>query len=286
MSEGQGFTAEAANLLGDLGSPAYTPAVEDVSTAMDEEKKEPAKASVHEQPKPSAEESAASEPEAQEAKDATSELDSLRIQVKQLQVLLQQSMQQQQGQQAQLPQQPQAAQEVPFIDVASDDAFEAALSDPKAFNALLNNVAKAAVAQARESLFRELPGLINNQVTTYQTVQGKVAQFYANNRDLYDVGVASDYDRQQRAQLIATVANRVSAANPQWTIDQVFQESERLLREQLGIKKATPQAPPAPQQSRDKRAPAFAPAPKARAAQSAEPGVTDFQAQVKDLLGG
>jgi hypothetical protein len=150
---------------------------------------------------------------------------------------------------------PAAAAPVP-TDWVTQEEYEAAMVDPKAFNQVLGRVAERATARALEQVFQYMPQAINENVQYQVSVQTMAADFYKVNDDL-----------RPFAPFVGVVSNELQGQHPDWDWTKLFQETEKVARERLRLpKRQIPAAGAQPQR------PAFAKAGARPAVQPATQG--------------
>jgi len=193
--------------------------------------------------------------------------------------------QQQPPQEQPVQQQAVAYQELPFV---SEEEYEAAITDPKAFNKVLNKVYATAFNHAAQAVMQNMPQVINNQVTQQQTVQQAAQTFYADNQDLYTVNIADDSARVARAEFISQKANEIQAKNPGIPYHEILSRTEQEVRRILGISKtnsAPARALPSREQAAQRPAPVAAPKTRVASSNQAQPGKKSFAQIYKETLG-
>lgn len=110
------------------------------------------------------------------------------------------------------------------------DELEDLIKDPKTFNKLLNDVYRKGVeisnTRSNESMLLAAPGIIKQQVSEQIALQRSVTRFYETNEDLVPY-----------KKTVAAIANKVASENPEFTLKEVFKETEKLSRARLKLAK-------------------------------------------------
>lgn len=106
----------------------------------------------------------------------------------------------------------------------TDEDIDDVLADAGKFNAMMSKAITAAVQQAVGHVTDTIPGAVSGVVTQQFDIRDYVKTFYEENTDL--VGVKKT---------VGTLANEVQAANPDWTLNQIFTETAKKTREALGM---------------------------------------------------
>jgi hypothetical protein len=127
----------------------------------------------------------------------------------------------------------QAKQETPEQDVPIEiedfitDAEMAEIqSDPKKMNEILLRVYKRARVDASSDVLQRIPEIIQASTSRQVTLQESVRRFYEENADL-----------RNHAQYVGFVANQIRSKNPEMPLDQLFKETEQVVRKNLTITK-------------------------------------------------
>ena len=125
-------------------------------------------------------------------------------------------------------------EEVDFLEGAT---IETIAENEGAFNKLLNKIYQRArldgrkeALAAQERTLKAIPEVVKTSVEQQTTLSKKAAMFYVANKDLAQFKGA-----------VASVAQEVSGQHPDWSVDQVFEETERETRRRLGLKKTAEQ---------------------------------------------
>jgi len=112
----------------------------------------------------------------------------------------------------------------------SQDDLDNVTSDPKAFNAMLNNIYKKAVEKghslAVENIMRSAPDIIKSQIVQQMTITRAVTKFYDDNKDL------APYKKT-----VASIANAVAAKYPDQPLHKILAATEKIARQRLQLKK-------------------------------------------------
>ena len=173
--------------------------------------------------------------------------------------------------------QTQMPEEIAFV--TGDDAHTDILSDPKAFNAILNKVYQASL----ETTYRNVMPVVNQVVAESLEVHSRARNFYDDNPDLA-------VDPRIKG-LVAQTADGIQKANPGMNLDQVLQETSKQVRQRLNMPKPVAQvrsgvqaaaAPVAPKPPAAR--PAFATPNTTRRPLGQAKGVTDLEAEIAELL--
>lgn len=118
-----------------------------------------------------------------------------------------------------------------FFTGTSDD-LEDLTRDPKAFNALLNSIYKKATEQghslAIESFMKSAPQIMKTQVAHHVAMKGAIDNFYAENEDLVPY-----------KKVVAGLATKIAAANPELTFPKLLKATEQVARKKLSLMKKT-----------------------------------------------
>jgi hypothetical protein len=152
----------------------------------------------------------------------------------------------------------------PMTFVSKEEA-DAIADDPTKINDVLNKVYQKGI---QESLIRVLP-IMSSQIQTSLALHTMVQGFYQDNPDL-----------QPYKDVVGFVANRVQAEHPDWDLVKVFQETERISRERLRLKRE--QEASSPKKAKPAK-PAFVPK-KMKSRPTAPPKVSDMQKDMWELL--
>ena len=153
----------------------------------------------------------------------------------------QQATQQQQTTETVQPQVPSISAEQ-VHDFVGERDLDSVLADKNEFNKFMTEFAVAVTQNAVQRSYQSLPQMVNAQVQSQQTLQTYVTEFYKENEDLAAV-----------KKTVGGVANQVAAEHPEYSLNQVFEETATRTRKLLGLEKKakgeqpsdTPSDPPA-----------------------------------------
>ena len=133
----------------------------------------------------------------------------------------------------QTPQAPAAEEETPntltqaeVYDFVGDQDLDAILSDKTQFNTFLSGVINSAMNTAVAQVHQGLPSAVSAQVQQQNGMQIVVDGFYKENADLLPV-----------RKTVGTVSNAVAQEHPDFTLEQVFEETAKRTREMFGLTK-------------------------------------------------
>ena len=142
-------------------------------------------------------------------------------------------------------------------------------SSPENFNKLLltvyNNALEEASKLTVERIYSGLPQIMSQYVTQHISMNRLVDDFYTANADLVPV-----------KRTVTALANEISAEHPEYTTQQVFDETAKRTREVLKLQQVTP--PPV----RGAK-PAFVP-PKGSRSRTPAPVLSDIERGVMELI--
>jgi hypothetical protein len=110
----------------------------------------------------------------------------------------------------------QARQVLQFL--PSEELFDEALKSKDNFNALLTAVRNSAI----EASLRMMPQLATQIVDHKIAITETVKDFYRDNKDLVPY-----------KQFVGYTTNEVAAQHPDWTLSQILEETEKVVRERL-----------------------------------------------------
>jgi hypothetical protein len=111
--------------------------------------------------------------------------------------------------------------------IPDNEKFDVAMSDAKNFNALLTSVVNTAV----ERSIRVMPQIMSTLVDHQMTLKSAVTDFYRVNDDLVP-----------HKKYVGFVANEVTAAHPDWELENVLKEVEGQVRGKLGLARSSSQS--------------------------------------------
>jgi len=123
---------------------------------------------------------------------------------------------------AQQQQQADAAKRQVLNFLPTEEAFDEVLKNKDSFNAFMTAVVNVAV----ERSLRVVPSVVVPMINNEYTLRTSVNDFYKDNKDL-----------KPHQKYVGFVANEVTAQNPDWGVVEVLQETEKLVRERLKMKK-------------------------------------------------
>lgn len=109
---------------------------------------------------------------------------------------------------------------VPGRFVDTDEAIDEALKDVDSFNGLMQKVAAYAVEQVLSSVPKLVVQLTDQQIVFRQAAK----EFWDNNKDLVD-----------KKSFVTFVTNDLAQHHPEWSLDQLFTESEKEVRKRLNL---------------------------------------------------
>lgn len=127
--------------------------------------------------------------------------------------------------------------ETPTLEIGDEQFFsgteedlENLVSDPKAFNTMLNNIYKKGVEKAHtlavENILRSAPDIIKTQIVQQMTLTRAVTKFYDDNKDLVPY-----------KKTVASIANQLAAKYPDAPLPKILAATEQLARKRLQLKK-------------------------------------------------
>ncbi len=129
--------------------------------------------------------------------------------------------------------QQQAPAITPLEDILTEEDIEKAYSDPKVFNNALRKVYEKAIQDASQVALQQQMPALQQYVGQQIYMRQKADEFYQKNQDL-----------AKHRQFVGHVAQKVVQENPTMTIDQMYSETEKRARKELGlIKKNGPAQP-------------------------------------------
>ena len=103
--------------------------------------------------------------------------------------------------------------------------FDDVVSDPEIFLKVLGNAIQLGNSQTIETVYRNIPGIVNAQVTSQSSLNSAIKDFYTDNPDLEPV----------RA-YVGKVANELAAKNPDWNVAKLFEETAITTRTALKLR--------------------------------------------------
>lgn len=150
---------------------------------------------------------------------------------------------------------------------------EDVLTDKDKLNQMLNAVHQAAVVEATQRLVLSVPDIVAAQVQQQTALRQSVESFYTKHPHL------SGFKRT-----VAAAATEISASNPDWSVDQVFEAAAAKATELIGLQQQVSGSTPAAPVGQPLKAPALA-APKG--GRGGKPSaMTKMQKEIEDLLAG
>ena len=111
-------------------------------------------------------------------------------------------------------------------DFVGEADLDTILSSKDEFNKFLSSVVNSTINTTTENIYKNLPSAVSSQVTQQNGLKAVVDEFYKENADLLPV-----------RKTVAGVSNEVAAEHPEFTIEQIFKETETRTRAMLGLKK-------------------------------------------------
>lgn len=235
----EGFEEDSINLEEEeffapedpVEDPVEEPIVNDDPPAEEEL---PAESIPAEEPEPIVEPEPEPEPELEpEPEPALSAVDTLVAELRDQNATLQEQIKAiQEKMDAPAPEpeaQPMPIKEGELLDFVGEADLDAILSDKEEFNKFLSGVVNQVRNNTVEQVYRNLPQMVQTQVTSQQKLQTYVDEFYKANEDLLSV-----------RKTVGAVANEVAAEHPEMQLDGIFSETETRVRKMLGlVKEAT-----------------------------------------------
>lgn len=153
--------------------------------------------------------------------------------------------------------------------VENDEDIDKALGDTASFNALLQKVAAYAVENVLSAVPKLVVSLSDQQIVFRQAAK----EFWDNNKDLLD-----------KRSFVSFVTNELAAKHPEWSLEELFTETEKEVRKKLNIpKQGVVTSTPAGQGRVVDNAPAFLDARGARPGRERRPVNTVTQ-EIEDLI--
>jgi len=113
-----------------------------------------------------------------------------------------------------------------LYDFVGDADLDTILSSKDDFNKFLSNVVNSTINTTTENIYKNLPSAVSSQVTQQNGLKAIVDEFYEANADLLPV-----------RKTVAAVSNEVAGEHPDFTLQQIFEETEIRTRKMLGLKK-------------------------------------------------
>jgi len=157
------------------------------------------------------------------------------------------------------------------IDFVGDIDMEDLTSDPKVFNKVLNMVYKKGVEQGRnlkEDVLLSIPNVIKHSVSQQTAMQRAAESFYERNPDL---------NTPDRKRIVGMKAEQIIAEHPEYTLDELFEETEKSVRELLNLKKSATT-------SDKKSKPSFGKKTKGKAKPKPSEKLTELQKEIEEMI--
>ena len=111
-----------------------------------------------------------------------------------------------------------------------EDALDALVRDPKAFNTFMNGIYKKAVETALgivdNRVISRIPAVTKDMVSQQLSVRAAAEKFYQENEDLIPF-----------KNTVGAFAAKVAKSNPQMKLDKVLENAEKLARKHLSLPK-------------------------------------------------
>ena len=149
---------------------------------------------------------------------------------------------------------------------------EDVLTDKNKLNNLLNQVFQTAVVETTQRMALSLPDIVEAQVRQQTALRQSVETFY--NRHPHLTGFK---------RTVSAAATEVAAANPDWSVDQVFEAAATKATELIGLQQQAASQAPA-QTGQKLKSPALAPTKGGRGAKGSN--VTKLQQEIAEMLEG
>ena len=149
---------------------------------------------------------------------------------------------------------------------------EDVLTDKNKLNNLLNQVFQTAVVETTQRMALSLPDIVEAQVRQQTALRQSVEAFYTKHPHL------TGFKRT-----VSAAATEVAAANPDWSVDQVFEAAATKATELIGLQQQVASQAPAPAGQKLK-SPALAPTKGGRGAKGSN--VTKLQQEIAEMLEG
>ena len=149
---------------------------------------------------------------------------------------------------------------------------EDVLTDKNKLNNLLNQVFQTAVVETTQRMALSLPDIVEAQVRQQTALRQSVETFY--NRHPHLTGFK---------RTVSAAATEVAAANPDWSVDQVFDAAAAKATELIGLQQQVASQAPA-QTGQKLKSPALAPTKGGRGGKGSN--VTKLQQEIAEMLEG
>ena len=152
---------------------------------------------------------------------------------------------------------------------------EDVLTDKNELNNLLNRVFQTAVVETTQRMALSLPDIVEAQVRQQSALRQSVESFYTKHPHL------TGFKRT-----VSAAATEVAAANPDWSVDQVFDAAAVKATELIGLQQQTVAQTPAQvaQVGQKLKSPALAPTKGGRGQKGSD--MTKLQKEIEDMLRG
>ena len=149
---------------------------------------------------------------------------------------------------------------------------EDVLTDKNKLNNLLNQVFQTAVVETSQRMALSLPDIVEAQVRQQTALRQSVESFYTKHPHL------TGFKRT-----VSAAATEIAAANPDWSVDQVFDAAAVKATELIGLQQQTAAQTPA-QVGQKLKSPALAPTKGGRGQKGSD--MTKLQKEIEDMLRG
>ena len=152
---------------------------------------------------------------------------------------------------------------------------EDVLTDKNKLNNLLNQVFQTAVVETTQRMALSLPDIVEAQVRQQTALRQSVESFYTKHPHL------TGFKRT-----VSAAATEIAAANPDWSVDQVFDAAAVKASELIGLQQQTAAQTPAhvAQVGQKLKSPALAPTKGGRGQKGSD--MTKLQKEIEDMLRG
>ena len=149
------------------------------------------------------------------------------------------------------------------------------LTDKNKLNSLLNQVFQTAVVETTQRMALSLPDIVEAQVRQQTALRQSVETFY--NRHPHLTGFK---------RTVSAAATEIASANPDWSVDQVFDAAAVKATELIGLQQQTVAQTPAQaaQVGQKLKSPALAPTKGGRGQKGSD--MTKLQKEIEDMLRG
>ena len=149
------------------------------------------------------------------------------------------------------------------------------LTDKNKLNSLLNQVFQTAIVETTQRMALSLPDIVEAQVRQQSALRQSVDSFYTKHPHL------TGFKRT-----VSAAATEIAAANPDWSVDQVFDAAAVKATELIGLQQQTVAQTPAQvaQVGQKLKSPALAPTKGGRGQKGSD--MTKLQKEIEDMLRG